>query len=670
MTGAETKLATAAIATTVKSGEGIVKLLFGPQIEQLKNSLKDRNVKKQVSEGKIERIFSDYLSSVFEKCSTLNSIIFTQQVFPLEDIYEPIDLYEKDSFSDMNVLSDIPNEGKPYLNLLIHNDLTNNITLIDVAGMGKSTFSKYLVIKVLKNKLYTKIPLFIELRKVQEGETLTEHIVKAINLKHKNVITEEMLFKLMENGSFLVVLDGFDEVNEKSVNSLGNSITELSQNFKDNQFILTSRNKSYIPNLHNQLILHFKHLKLEQIKALLLKYDKAANINVGHDLIKHKNFQTLNYELFETPLMVNLLYLAFGHNKTIDSHLVTFYNEMIDALYKGHDLTKMGFDRQKKSKLKFEDFKTLFNSFCFVSLFNNKISFESSMEVLETIKKASTLSGIEVNSAEFFLTDLLENVPLLTKDGLELKFIHKTIMEFFAAQFMNYSEIRTDLIAKLFVNCNLNTFAKSFDFLYQINSSLFVKEVAQTFLSDYLKYTQEQYLDLNDSFKTLLFFDNNIAILIENSSILEHGKQNKIRDKYENASAFHIAFEDIGSCLISIFFTKNDKYSYIPQDFLNSIFVFEPNTSILNIMGNSDFLKEDFKYVLDNFELNKEYHIEKYAKDLQKSKIISALLSAIIINKYHDEKHHNIQKSQLCHIDKDKCINLLSESTSKMDVLG
>jgi len=33
-------------------------------------------------------------------------------------------------------------------------------------------------------------------------------------------------------------------------------------------------------------------------------------------------------------LMVNLLYKSFGYNKTIDSNVVTFYDEMFNALYK------------------------------------------------------------------------------------------------------------------------------------------------------------------------------------------------------------------------------------------------------------------------------------------------------------------------------------------------
>jgi len=132
--------------------------------------------------------------------------------------------------------------------------------LIDTAGMGKSTVSKYLVLRVLQNKLHSKIPIFVELRKIDKEETLLEFIVKDMNPHKRKNFTIEMFVMLMEKGKFIFFFDGFDEVSEEKTKKLGDEITHLSQTYSNNITLLTSRKQSYIPTLHNPRICKFKPL--------------------------------------------------------------------------------------------------------------------------------------------------------------------------------------------------------------------------------------------------------------------------------------------------------------------------------------------------------------------------------------------------------------------------
>lgn len=58
------------------------------------------------------------------------------------------------------------------------------------------------------------------------------------------------------------------------------------------------------------------------------------------------------------------------------------------------------------------------------------------------------MAGIELKDPSFFLSDLLYSVPFIIKDGKEFKFVHKTIPEYFATEYLNYPEDSLNLFKK------------------------------------------------------------------------------------------------------------------------------------------------------------------------------------------------------------------------------
>ena len=280
---AGTGLEKVALQTGIKSTESVVKLFFASHIESFKNNLREKYLQKQISDKNLEELLQTYLSRLHKKCNTINTIIFPQQEIPLESIYEPLVLT---STNRHNIEEE---DCSKSIDLLIHDTLDKNLLLIDTAGMGKSTVSKYLILRILQNKLHSKIPIFVELRKVDKDESLLDYIVKEMNPYKRKNFTVEMFVMLMEKGKFVFFFDGFDEVSEDKAKSLGEEISELSEIYSTNLTLLTSREQSYIPTLYKQVSCTFEPLKLKQIKALLLKYDAYASIEVGKELIAHEN---------------------------------------------------------------------------------------------------------------------------------------------------------------------------------------------------------------------------------------------------------------------------------------------------------------------------------------------------------------------------------------------
>jgi len=653
MTGLEEKVAA---GVALKATDSVVKTFFAPQVASLKEKLRERFVESQISDTNVDKIFNNYFATLLNQCNTIDSIIFPQKSILLESIYEPLDLIERNAYAHDNKGND--KFFNTFTDKLIHDKVNKNIILIDTAGMGKSTFCKFLILKILKNKLHTKLPIFIELRKVNSGQTLINYITQEINLKYKNGLTEEMLIRLMEKGSFIFFFDGFDEVSQANAPILGEQISKISKSFNHNTIILTSRDQEYIPSLTNSLTGMFKPLVIEQIKSLVLKYDNFANIEVGKNLIAHENFANLDYDLFRTPLMVTLLYKSFGYNRTIDNNVVTFYDEMFNALYKGHDLTKEGFGREKLSKLNYENFKTLFNAFCFVSLYENKASFKNKTELIETLKKAKKLSSIDIENLEYFFKDLLQSVPLLTKDGTEYKFMHKTIMEFFAAEFLNYSEISHDLFQKIIENKLLSSFEKSFEFLYEINEALYIKEIGKILLNDIIDSYENKYKRYSNIYKSIfVLLGDNFSLEIINN-----------KDKKINRSSITAIIQtgDTENYEIQLHYpTRDNSYQYTPLPFLKKIQDKDAIYYTDDRLNDYDKNKKSMKELLNIIKYNKIYSINSdEIYNLQNNSIIKDLLLIVTTSFSYSKLDKNIAPFNIS-----ECRKLLSMNQSKLNVL-
>ncbi len=484
-----------AIGVNVSSEIAIKKIL-----PFVKNVIQNYN-EKNFSQGKLQSLLEEYLSSLYINCNNITTLVFPQIELPIEKVYQSMDI-EPITYSS-GFFGTGPSS---YFNEIVHDDLKRNLILIDNAGMGKSTFCKYLILKILQNKLYSKVPIFVELNKLHQGESLENYILKTLT-KYSGEFNKTLLLKLIEKGFFTFIFDGFDELSKSDTSTIGVEITHLSRDHRKNIYILTSRHSEYIPTLYESDQYSFTPFLQKDIEALILKYDQFTHKPFGANLINDNSFKNLDFTLFDTPLMVNLLYRVYSFNNNIEGDIVSFYNEMFHALYKGHDLTKDGFIRKQESNLGYEKFLTLFNTFSFISLYHYKTSFESMSDVIEILIQAKKLSSVQIDNIEIFFNDLLYNVPLLKKDGLEYKFMHKTIQEFFSAQFLNTSENNTGYIEKIFDSDKMDSFKKSFEFLYDINTSLYIKEIGSIFLNNYISFCENKTKYRNNKLNTLIFFD-------------------------------------------------------------------------------------------------------------------------------------------------------------------
>lgn len=662
----------AGFSIATKSATGIIGTLFRPKIERLKETIIDKDAK-AYADKHFNAIFEKYLTSLYEQCKHITTIVFPHKELLLDTLYEPLYLKKINNIFDGR---NIKKESEiDLIKLILNDDIKKNLTIIDNAGMGKSTFSKYLVLKILEKQDFKKIPIFLELRKVNKDLSLIDYIMEQINYSSSYNININVFKKLLEKKQFIFIFDGFDEVTKENSEKLGKDISDFSLKYNENTIILTTRNQEFIPNLNNGELYNFSLLNNKQIESMILKFDNSSDIDVGKKLIKHENFKTLDFDLFRTPLMVGLLYKAFGYNNTIDKNITVFYDELFNALYKGHDLTKAGFCRIKSSSLDIEKFRNLFRSFSFTSLYENKSYFSNESEVLETIRKSSLLSSIQLDNYRGFLSDLNESVPLLIKDGLEYKFIHKTISEFFAAEFLTYSEVSDELFNKINTNKLGKYFEKSFEFLYKINSALYIKKIGRFFINDFITFVDNhKYLNYNKYILNFLFLlKNSYFIFVKRDDIMDKNgridRRSKIlKLKNSNISSyFYITYQNIEYVILLTFDINNHGYvnnNYLIDDMSLKI---ENKLCIKNYDGleSNPIYFDSFDNIFPKIVFNEWYDFfdtrthEVTNSDFITIICISALEFGIGIRGKHEARY----------IDYDKCKNLLTSIENKISVL-
>jgi hypothetical protein len=438
----------------LKPASSLIDALITPAVARLQEWSSERNLNRRMDSARLERAFEYYLRQIYRRASGTTTMVFPQRVLPLPAVYEPLKLIDRLKNTRV-VESELEQDGfRAYI--------------IDDAGMGKSTLSKHLVLCALGRR--ERIPLLLELRTIGDGETLIEALAKQFDTLDQ-VFDRDVLNRLLEEGRFLIILDGFDEVPEKNREEVKRNIEDLARRAEASSIILTSRPENALPEMPLVQTLTIRSLSPSEAANLILRYDKIGGIGVGSRLVQE--FRSVPSRFLQTPLFVALLYRTYGFNGAISTRVSSFYDEVFNALYKGHDLSKSGFSRPKASSLDYEDFRRLLRGFAFLMITKLTIGFRRETEVMQFVADASRLTSIRPASSELFLQDLLRSVPFLIREGMEIRFIHKTFVEYFAAEYITSVENAAEIIAKIRGSSLQPHFRPTFEFIADLNPALY-----------------------------------------------------------------------------------------------------------------------------------------------------------------------------------------------------
>jgi predicted NACHT family NTPase len=397
----------------------ITNVFVKPKIVELAKTL---DIKKKNFEHIIENKFNQYLIKSYEKYSIINTIVFHNQQKLLKELYIPLAIENTDN--NKFEIENFDDDCIPFF---------QRILITDTAGMGKSTILKRLFLSIVDEE--KGIPVLIELRRLSKTKDIIDEIIEQLS-----TITEipdkKFVLQLIQKGDFIFLLDGFDEIPLENRKIITKQIQTFVNKAGNNFFVMTSRPETALSSFDDFKEFQIIPLIKEQAFTLLKKYDNAGVLApLLIKKLKEKQYENID-EFLTNPLLVSLLFAAFEHKQTIPLKKHIFYRQVFDALFESHDLTKGdSFIREKFSKLDIDEFHKVLRHLGYNCLINSKIEFTKD-EILNLITEAKDFSAELQFKESDFLKDLINTVPLFTIDGIYYKWSHKSLQEYFAAQFI------------------------------------------------------------------------------------------------------------------------------------------------------------------------------------------------------------------------------------------
>lgn len=427
--------------------------------------------------------FKLYLERMYDKCSIVKTMAFSTSQLKLKDIYIPLTLVKYDlNGNKQTVINDVPKDLiKKYKKILI----------TDTAGMGKSTLLKRIFIALIDNvQENLGIPIYIELNKLNKDH----HIVDEIRDELKVLFGKyyhELVLDFIQTGGFIIFLDGYDEISSDKALVTNDIQTFISKAGPNNYYFLTSRPDESLASFGDFQSFSIQPLKMQEAFELLKKYDLSENKVVSKNLIATLNsgrYSTIQ-EYLGNPLLVSLLFTAYNYRQIVPLKKCQFYRQVYDALFDAHKLAQGVKPHKKHSVSDIDDFNKVLRYVGYECLIKIGVRFDED-KILNSIERAKAFYGNLEFGNSAFLKDLWTTVPLFIKEGTEYSWAHKSLMEYFAAQFIAVDAKKNQdrILSAIYKSANVSKYGNMLDIYYDIDYIGFSKNIILPLCESYVKF--------------------------------------------------------------------------------------------------------------------------------------------------------------------------------------
>jgi hypothetical protein len=407
------------------------------QIGKFREWLKREGRERAIEENYFNDKFSDYLERTNEYCSSLNTLVFPGQKIALDKIFQPV--YLRRLSHPKKILVN-------YRLLLSELFEFGNLLISDSAGMGKSTIAKVIALRCIE---CNSIPVIIELRKLTSTHLVVQEIVNQIDsLNHD--IDDSLILDFLRLGNFTIIFDALDEVQLDILQTVIQDIHNLVGKVPKNNYIITSRPEGSLVAFHQFNRFYIQPLTENDAFSLINKFDIVSDQSQGEKLV-HDIKESLDQirEFLSNPLLVSLLYRAYSFTKEIPQRKVAYYEEIYSALYKNHDIAKGGYLRPKASRLDIHQMRQVLNILGFLTHKLGKTSFfkPEFESILKEILDRNLGFKFDI---EALIVDLEERMPLFIRDGVDIKWAHKSIQDYFAASYIAFHKDGEAILQRIY----------------------------------------------------------------------------------------------------------------------------------------------------------------------------------------------------------------------------
>ncbi|MCI2230483.1 NACHT domain-containing protein [Polaribacter sp. MSW13] len=567
--------------------EPIISTLISPKVAQLKSWLKKQQTNNKVFDNYFENKFEEYLFRTYRNCSNLNILVFPNQQIQIKNIYQPITLNSSKNGGNYKISSFEESFITKYKRILIS----------DNAGMGKSTLMKWISISIIEQSI--SIPILIELKRINKRHTLLDEIFNQINPIDKS-FDKNLILKFLELGSFTILFDGFDEIEYNERQTVIQDIKSLTSKAPENWYILTSRPDSELTSFGDFQLFNINPLSKKESFELIDKYDSVNNNHLSEKLKEGIEIKFSQVKEFLTnPFLVSLLYKTYTYNKDIPSKKSTFYDEVYSALYKHHDLSKDGYKRNKKSGLDIHDFRLVLRRLAFNTSKVAKTEY-TDIQLIAYLKEVNQSINLEFKELSYS-EDLELNVPLFVRDGQNLKWSHKSVQDYFTAEYICSHPKKKEIVQKIYESQKSN-YLQIIDFISELEPQIFSETILLPLLKKFIYYSDNSYKSCKISTKE-----------IRRRQSITFGILFGMQQNVDNISDWVKKFHDDSERKIGEFTLNNINISTAEKKPIMSLIAISFDQEIINIIGNkgSKYTKK-----IERNDKQKELNIKLPSKEI------------------------------------------------------
>lgn len=224
-------------------------------ISKLKDELpKVYNFTKDEVSAFFNKGIEHYLDNQLQKYSYTKTFLYQDNPVYFFDLYFPLTLSHRSTT--------IAGEG-------LSNLITNNKYLIikGGAGSGKTMLMKYFFLNAYKE--YLKVPIFIEFRDFSSYDHgFQEHVFEVI-LENKVSPNDRIMQRLLKEGKFIFILDGYDELEHTKKQKITSQINAFIDKYSNNNYIISSRPEAGLEGLNRFVTCAVDDLEKEQILTFI-----------------------------------------------------------------------------------------------------------------------------------------------------------------------------------------------------------------------------------------------------------------------------------------------------------------------------------------------------------------------------------------------------------------
>ena len=400
--------------TISKETLSLINAFKNPLIEML-SDIKDE-VKFYFDTGIIK-----YVDSIQNKFSKTKTFLYRLENVNFYDTYFPISIKNEKikEFTPDNVEELFQN--------------SNYISIIGNAGSGKSMLLKHIFLKSIMQ--IVKIPIVIELRNLNDFVGTFFEYLDGLLAGKKITPNKKILDRILSNGEFLFLFDGYDEIYSNNKNRITSEIIDFIDNYSKNYFLITSRPGANVESLPRFDSFSVNDLTITQVKEFTqLQLKNCGDAELANKIISViEKPENIDYQSFLlSPLLLSMFIMTFNSYPELPKSKSKFYWNVYDTLCTKHDsFTKYGgYQHERKTGLQNEEFENVLKWFAYISLFKGKYSFDEQFftNLLKSIKEKLLLKC----SISDLKEDLTVAISIIVVDGLEYKFPHKSLQEYFA----------------------------------------------------------------------------------------------------------------------------------------------------------------------------------------------------------------------------------------------